>query len=404
MQFRPAFPILLLPLAAALVAVQSADAQRTAGYTSADETRTALIRAQAEARAAAGRASRLEIEASGVRASADKTAREAAALAARIQESEAGIAAARARITLAETERAALDRRLAERREPLIRLTAGLQKLARRPLAVAVLRPGSLRETVYLRAMLESTLPEVRRRTAALRAELARGKAIEGEARAALAALGTSNRTLADRRRALTAVESRQRLALRQTSGAAAREAERALALAEQARDLDGLVGQLDAAGALRRQLAALPGPLLRPPRPGASQVVDSAPIAVATGAPAFQLPVTGRTLSGFGETRSAGDRTRGLALAPVGGAQIVAPGAGRVAFAGPFRGFDRIVIIEHPGGFTSLVTGLARTDVAVGQDLVAGAPLGIAGPTRPIVGFELRRGGTPVNPLEFLR
>ena len=404
MQLKRAWPMLLLPLAAALAAVQSADAQRTASYTSADETRTALLRAQAEARAAAGRASRLEIEASGVRASADKTAREAAALAARIQESEAGIAAARARITLAETERAALDRRLAERREPLIRLTAGLQKLARRPLAVAVLRPGSLRETVYLRAMLESTLPEVRRRTAALRAELARGKAIEDEARAALGAFNTSNRTLADRRRALAALESRQRLALRQTGGAAAREAERALALAEQARDLDGLVGQLDAAGALRRQLAALPGPLLRPPRPGASQVVDNTPIAAPTGTPAFQLPVTGRTLAGFGETRSAGDRTRGLSLAPAGGAQIVAPAAGRVAFAGPFRGFDRIVIIEHPGGFTSLVTGLARTDVAVGQDLVAGAPLGIAGPTRPVVGFELRRGGTPVNPLEFLR
>lgn len=403
---RRDLPFAVLALAAALLGLaQAVEAQRSAGYASVGETRAALVRAQGEARAAAGRAARLEIEASGARASADKTARAAAALAARIQESEAGMAAARARIALAENERAALDRRLAERREPLIRLTAGLQKLARRPLALAVLRPGSLRETVYLRAVLESTLPEVRRRTAALRAELSRRQTIEREARAALAALAASNRLLGERRRALAALESRQRLALRQASGAAEREAERALALAEQARDLDSLVGTLDRASALRRQLAALPGPLLRPPRPAASEVRDALPAATRSERPpAFQLPVTGRTLAGFGARNSDGETARGLALAPESGAQVVAPAAGRVAFAGPFRGFDRIVIIEHPGGFTSLVTGLARSDVAVGQELVAGAPLGIAGGDRPLIGFELRRAGEPVNPLEFLR
>ena len=403
---RRAVPQLLALLAGAGVLASAVEAQRTANYASADETRTALARAQADARAAAGRASRLEIAASGARASAEKTASQAAALAARVQEAEAGIAAARARMTLAQRDRAALDRRLAERREPLIRLTAGLQKLARRPLAVAVLRPGSLRETVYLRAMLESTLPEVRRRTAALRGELARGRRIEEEARAAVTALGAGNRALGERRQALAALETRQRLASRQASGAAARESERALALAEEARDLDSLVGQLDQAGSLRRQLAALPGPILRPPRPGASEVIDAGPtpLAAPTGAPAFELPVAGRTIAGFGEARNDGSRSRGLSLSPADAAQIVAPATGRVAFAGPFRGFDRIVIIEHPGGFTSLVTGLARVDVSVGEELVAGAPLGVAGSGRAIVGFELRRGGEPVNPLEFLR
>lgn len=388
----------------AIGASQAVVAQRAANYAGVEETRTALARAQADARAAAGRASRLELAASGARASADKTASQAAALAARIQEAEAGIAVARARIAIAHRDRLALDRRLAARREPLIRLTAGLQKLARRPLVVAILRPGSLRDTVYLRAMLETTLPEVRRRTATLRGELARGRAIEGAARRALAALAASNRTLTERRQALAALESRQRLVSRQATGAAAREAERALALAEQARDLDALVGQLDHAGALRRQLALLSGPLLRPPRPGASEVFEraSAPRPLAA-APRFQLPVSGRTIAGFGEANGSGARSAGLSLAPLGGAQVVAPAAGRVVFAGPFRGFDRIVIIEHPDGFTSLVTGLARVDAAVGDEVVAGAPLGVAGSGRPIIGYELRRAGEPVNPLEFV-
>jgi septal ring factor EnvC (AmiA/AmiB activator) len=117
-----------------------------------------------------------------------------------------------------------------------------------------------------------------------------------------------------------------------------------------------------------------------------------------------FQLPVAGRTVRGFGDTAENGLTARGVSLSPASGAQVVAPAAGRIAFAGPFRGFDRIVIIEHANGFTSLVTGLARVDARVGEEVVAGAPLGVAEAGRPVVGFELRREGEPVNPLEFLR
>ena len=88
---------------------------------------------------------------------------------------------------------------------------------------------------------------------------------------------------------------------------------------------------------------------------------------------------------------------------AKVPGAQVVAPAAGRVAFAGPYRGYGRIVIIEHPGGWTSLVTGLARTDVAVGEQVVGGGPLGIAAQASPEITLELRRDGEAVNPLRFV-
>lgn len=397
----------LLIAAFGLFAATGAVAQLGGGYASPAETRAALAEARAQARAAGLRANRLEVEARSAQAAAEKTAREAAALAARIQQSEAGIAEARARMGIAQTELATLERRLAERRVPLVRLTAGLQKLARRPLALGILRPGSLRETVYLRALLETTLPEVRRRTAALRSEMDRAQSVEVEARSAFAALREGERELAERRNQLAAVETRQRLALREAGGAAAREAERALAMAEEARDLDGLVASLDAAGVLRAELAALPGPLLRPQTPGASEVAESGLPRLASAAPQaprFQLPVAGRVVRGFGQVAEGGTRSKGIALAPAAGAQVVAPAAGRVAFAGPFRGFDRIVIVEHAGGFTSLVTGLARVDVDVGSQIVSGAPLGVAGVGRPSVGLELRINGEPVNPVDHLR
>ena len=115
-----------------------------------------------------------------------------------------------------------------------------------------------------------------------------------------------------------------------------------------------------------------------------------------------YLLPVTGRTVVGFGAQQGSASSS-GVTLAPRPGAQVVAPAAGRVAFAGAYRGYGRIVIIEHPGGWTSLVTGLARTDVAVGATLVAGAPLGIAAEADPQVTLELRSEGEPVNPLRFV-
>ena len=402
LRFR-SLPLITLAL---LALTTGASAQRDAGYDDPEETRAALSRALADRKAAQTRAEKLEADAARATQAAEKTVRQAAALAARIQQSEAGIAATEARLALIERQKQALRTRIARKQKPLVELTAALQKFSRRPLALSLLRPGSVREVVYLRAMLASTLPQVERRTSALREEIARGKALEGEAKQALASFRAGEKELLNRRQTLAALESRQRLASRQASGTAAREAERVLALAEQARDLDALVGRLDEASALRQQLAALPGPLMRPPRPTESEVAPalaSVPRVASRPPAGYQLPVAGRIVAGFGAVSPGGTRNEGVTLAPRAAAQVVAPASGRVAFAGGYRGYGQIVIVEHPGGWISLVTGLARVNVEVGDRLVGGAPLGVAGPARPTVTLELRRQGEAVNPLEFL-
>jgi len=396
----------VLFLAALTLLTAAVAAQQAVSLTDPTEIRRALQQALAQSRAAEARGKRLEAEAARATEAAEKAAREAAALAARIQQAEASIGVAEARLALIEQQRAALDRRLAQRQKPLVRLTAALQRFARRPLGLSVLRPGSVREIVYLRAMLSTALPEVRRRTRDLRQEIARGEALRSAALSGVEALRESRAVLQRRRAELAALETRQRLASRRAGGGAAREAERALALAEQARDLDTLVVELDQAGKLRNELAALPGPIMRPARPVESVVVgDAVPEPLArTPAPAdYQLPVAGRAVVGFGASRTGGV-SQGVTLAPREGAQVVAPAAGRVAFAGPYRGYGSIAIIEHGGGWTSLVTGLARADVRVGDQLVAGAPIGIAPPRNPAITLELRREGTPVNPLDYVR
>ncbi len=390
----------------AAAGMQDATAQGSNGLDDPASIRQAIAEARADASSAAARGARLEKGAREATQAAEKTARKAAAVAARIQQSQAGIAAAEGRIALVESQRRSLMKRLAERREPLVRLTGALQKFARRPLGLAILRPGSLRETVYLRAMLDTTLPQVRQRTAALRGELERGRVLELEAREAVTSLEAEQGTLAQRRRQLAAIESRQRIEARARTGEASRETDRALALAEEARDLGTLVERLGEAGSLRDELAALPGPVLRPAQPDRATVSDRTARRAETrtaGPIDLQLPVAGRTLAGFGVQMASGVRSQGVTLAPRPAAQAVAPASGRVVFAGPYRGYGRIVIIDHGGGWTSLVTGLARTNVTVGDTLVAGSPLGVAGTGRPEVTLELRRDGAPVNPLDFI-
>lgn len=406
---RSLLPLWIATLALLAVGLAVAGgAQQAEVYDDVGETRRALDQARAEGQAARSRAEQLEGDAARVTEAAERTARESAALAARIQQAEAEIAGQEAGIALIARERSALRTRLAERQQPLIRLTAALQRLSRRPPVLALLRPGSVRDTMYMRALLETMLPEVEQRTAALRSEIERGKALEQRARSAAGQLRQSETALSTRRQSLIALETRQRLESRQATGVADREAERALALAEQARDLGTLVDDLGRAGALRAELARLPGAILRPARPEDAQVVATEAAAdVAGAAPAalrgYLLPVAGRLVAGFGAETPGQPRSRGVVLAARAGAQVIAPAPGRVAFAGPYRGFGQIVIIDHAGGWTSLVTGLTQLDTRVGDSLLAGSPLGTAGPGRPQVSVELRRQGEPVNPLEYL-
>lgn len=412
-------PVLYTAVAATLCAALVAGLPVTRAQTAVQlidpaQAEAALARAARDSRRAEARAARLSSAAEAATEAAQRTASQAAALAARIQQAEADIEAARARYAIVRGQRAGLTARLAKQQEPTARLTAALQTAARRPLALSALQPGSLKDVVYVRAVLDSAVPQIRARTAALRSELDRGRALETQAARALDELRASEGRLRERRTALAALENQQRLASRTARGAALREAERALALAENARDLDGLVDRLDEVAALRRELAALPGPVLRP-----DDLTAALPVAPATApgtAPAtariasapppgdFQLPVQGRTVLGFGARRDSGLASTGLTLAPVAGAQVVAPGRGRVVFAGPYRGFGHIVIIEHDGGWTSLVTGLARIDLAVGDTVIGGSPMGVADGTLQPVTIELRRSGRPVNPLQILR
>ncbi|MBX3560400.1 MAG: peptidoglycan DD-metalloendopeptidase family protein [Sphingomonas sp.] len=348
----------------------------------------ALAQAKREAAQANDRARALEDRARTATDAAERARAESATLAARIEAAEADLTAAERRIVVIEALRSAQRARLAERQQPLMRLTGALQTMARRPAALALVQPGSVGDTVHVRALLEAALPEIRRRTADLRAEVDRANALRDGLGAARTELLASRETLRARRVELAAFEARERARSSALSGLALTESDRALAFDEEAHALARRIGAGAYRARLSAELGALPGPV---PRPGA------APERAAAAIP-YRLPVAGRLVTGVGEISDGGVHSRGLTFETAAGAEIVAPANGRVAYAAPFRGYGQVVILDHGRGWTSVITDLGRLDVAAGANVGRGDRIGRAGAgNAPQVTVELRREGRPV-------
>jgi len=382
----------LLPIAATLVLGGAAFAQ-----TIPDEQK-ALAEAQQAAAAATRLSEQLEAAAASTLDAADKTRAEAAAIAARIQESEAAIAAAEARVALIEKLRRIQHARLAARQRPIVRLTAALQMMARRPPALALVQPGSIDDLVHVRLLLADTLPLIRQRTAGLRGELDRANRLRTQAALALASVRQEKAVLLARRTALVHLEAAQRAQSLKLGDSAFLEQERAQAMAEKARDIADLMKSMDAQAEISARLASLPGPLLRPAIPGAAAAPAPEALPSTPQRPVYRLPVLGRVVTGLGEISETGVRSRGLTLATPPNAQVVAPASGGIQYAGSFRGYGQILIIDHGGGWTTLITGLGGVSVKVGDTVVQGSPVGRAGSGNPRITVELRRQGEPVN------
>ncbi len=370
------------------------------GYATAstDEARQALRAAEASSADAAGRASRLEAAATAALNDADAVRARAAAIAARIQTAEADINAAEAQIAIIDTLRREQRARLAEKQGPTVRLVAALQMLARRPAALSLVQPGSIDDLVHIRAVFSTVAPAIEARTAALRGDVARGKALAAEADKALAALNAGQQALVAQRTALAALETERRRTADRLTGNALSEQDRAMALGEDARDLGDLMARIGASAAVRARLESLPGPILRPQRPGDPRPPPLDTINNGGGQAPYRLPVIGQVVTGFGEISSAGVRARGLTIATRAGAQVVAPTGGRIVYASGYRGYGNIVIIDHGRGWTTLITGLAILDARVGESVDQGSPIGKAGPARPTITVELRNGGAPID------
>ncbi len=355
--------------------------------------RAALAVAKRQSASIAADAAAIERQAAAARTAADRLRDERLGVLARIRSAEADVAAADARIVLVDALRRRQRAVLAGQQGGIVRLTAALQMMARRPAALALVQPSSLADLVRVRVLLASALPIVARRTAGVRAELVAAERLGIQAGEAATALRASRYRLGRRQLELARLEAGRRAQSATLDTSAQDQAERALALGERARDIVDEMEEQGSAEDVAGRLASLPDPAERPPAPG-----DAPPPPPDAGSPRYLLPVGGGVADGYGGVSDAGVRARGITFAGAPGAEVVAPAAGRVLYAARYRGYGFIVIVDHGGGWSTTLTGLGDIAVAAGDHVAKGERIGTAPEARPRVTVELRRDGRPID------
>jgi septal ring factor EnvC (AmiA/AmiB activator) len=325
-----------------------------------------LKSAMAEQASAEAESAKLEQAASRAQNEADRLRAQQAAAAQAIEAAEARISAADARLQLTSAYVAAHRQQLAAEQQPVSSLLAGLATMAQRPPLLVLADQGGPDQLVEVRLLLDATLPVIRSRTSRLSAELQQGQRLQQESLAARSELARSRDGLRARRQQYAALEQNAEEQALKTGGQALSSGDVAIAASEQVERLRNEQAQSQSIRSVAAQLA---GDEPAPARPFAQEGASPrAPFP-------YQLPAAAPVTVGLASVDSSGVRSRGLTLATNRGAAVAAPAAGTVKFAGPFRDYDGVIIIDHGGGWLSLLVNVASPlhagdRVALGQDI----------------------------------
>ncbi|MEM9879046.1 MAG: peptidoglycan DD-metalloendopeptidase family protein [Pseudomonadota bacterium] len=365
-----------------------------------------------ETQMAAAQERRAEIE-----AEAQAVAAEIAALTARmidlakqIQDQETSLTRVEIELDVLEDDLSAQRATLELKRKDLGASLAAMQKLSRQPASLVFLRPVSAKETSQSAALLSGVIPALNEQAARIRSDMATLEAFKIKLNATQATYRDALATLDDARGALEQARTQRQTQQQILSAEAQAEAERIAQLAGEAKTLSGLLERIRQE---RRKIASTPRPKPRPKAPPAYASEAPAPL-FSESRGRMPLPVRGQVIGNFGKTFD-GQRSAGLWIAARPQAQVIAPYDGHVVFADTFRSYGRLLIIEHSEGYHSVIAGLKRADVSVGQYIVAGEPVGIMGETSrqaavpnnplglPVLYLELQRNGRSINPGPWL-
>lgn len=331
-----------------------------------------------------------------------------------------------------EAKRAALQ----ERRQDLGATLAALQRIALRPQAALLVTPADPNDIVRSGLLLRTTVPRIERRARDLRRQADALARIRARIAASRSDLKTAGEALSQERFRLTSLADRKASLLQQTRESREAALGRIEQMTREAQSLEELLAKLEVERIERRRVAlererlareraeqlARATPTPRPdqqspePAPPPPSALSSAPpgtpsITAARGG--LTTPASGRVIIAYDDNTDFGGKSHGVTYQTRPGSLVVAPWDGQVAFAGPFRSFGRILIIEHGEGYHSLLAGMGRIDAPVGQWVLAGEPVGITGGEEGTAAakadeksrlyVELRRDGQPINPLPWL-
>jgi len=334
--------------------------------------------------------------------------------AARSRDLEAKVAATERRLKPLDADEASIRKSLEGRRAVIGEVLAALQRMGRRPPPALIASPEDALQTVRTAMLLGAVLPEMRQQVEALANDLAELVNVRKKITQERDRLRGEVASLSEQRTRMTALVAERQRQQAEREKALDGERVRAADLAKQVDNLKDLIAKLEQnlAPAIRaaREATRSDG------RPEMSAFRDPGRLAPAVAFASLRghipIPVNGVKIKEFGAPDGLGGSEKGLSIATRNGAQVTAPADGWVVYAGPFRSYGQLLILNAGGGYHVLLAGMERISVDLGQFVLAGEPVAVmgsgshiassilaSGSSQPVLYVEFRKDGIPVDP-----
>jgi len=407
----------LLPAAAQVAA---STPQTTAASPDAIKAREQeLEAARAQQRNAAELQEKLKAEVAAIGQDHSKLNQQLIDIAAQVRGVETRIGDAEARLHPLDTREQQIRGSLDSRRTEIVEVLAALQRAGRRTPPALLVRPEDALQSLRTAMLLGSVVPELRIRAEKLAGDLTELVALRKDIATERDRLAVDRDKLqGDQTRLAALVDERQRQQNSVEKDMTA-EGARAIALSRQVDSLQGLIAKMEqdlksaARAAATASLQGAPATINGKPNLGAlkNPARLSPAIAFASAKGLFAMPVNGVKIREYGGSDGAGGVEKGISLATRAGAQVTTPCDGWVVYAGPFRSYGQLLILNAGGGYHVLIAGMERISVNIGQFILTGEPVATMGTTsqvasilatnasQPVLYVEFRKDGTPIDP-----
>ncbi|MBL8907050.1 MAG: peptidoglycan DD-metalloendopeptidase family protein [Rhizobiales bacterium] len=324
-----------------------------------------------------------------------------------IQVRERAIISAEQRIAELNAEEGRISVDLAAKEDVLSELLAGLQRLERNPPPALVVEPGDILGALRGAMLLGTVVPELRQEATALADQLERLRSIRNATEIERQNIRDNLARLTAAQRELSTLQSRKKALMEAAGQRLDAEKSRAESLAAKARTLQQLAQSL----AAERERQAQEAEAIEKKRlQEAALLKPRTPFGDNRGR--LDYPSQGQILRKFGDEDGFGGKTKGIYIATREGAQVVTPADAHVEFAGPFRSYGELLILDAGDGYHLLLAGLGKVSIGTGEFVRAGEPVGLMGAaaapgtlmgdrvqeSRPVLYIEFRKGGETVD------
>lgn len=313
----------------------------------------------------------------------------------RVRDAEKRLGGIEDQISTLKTEQRDIESRIEKDRGAVATLILALERLHRVPPEAMMLRPGAPVDAARSAMLMQGVLPPLRERAESLKKDLARLEILRANLDREHDKARIETLDLKNRHAEMAALLNEREKLYGKARKEQATQQETLRRISTQAKSLQDLLASLEEN---RKRQEKAEQEKIR-----ASALLRRAPDTPLPASGNAVLPVSGIIKVRYGETDSLGAKSKGLSIDGLSGGVVVAPMSGVVRYAGPFKRFGNIIILEHEKGLHSLVAGLGKIDTVEGREVTAGEPVGalpsVAKDKRPTLYYELRQDGKPVNP-----